>query len=215
MRSPRREILPFEDAVKLVRDRDYHAVGYCACRIMAKLNGEGCRHSLENCLHFGSLAKYMVEHNYARRITADDAIEILSHANREGLVHTTERSQGPISTICNCCSDCCAFFKAVHEAKHPKTIAFSSYVASVDVAKCIACGICMLRCPMKAVRVKINREPAEVNVEKCLGCGVCVPSCPMEAMELVERDERPEIPDHKTYILQLLQDRGRDFSALL
>lgn len=194
MRSPRREILPFEDAVKLVRDRDYHAVGYCACRIMAKLNGEGCRHSLENCLHFGSLAKYMVEHNYARRITADEAIEILRHANREGLVHTTERSQGPISTICNCCSDCCAFFKAVHEAKHPKTIAFSSYVASVDVAKCIACGICMLR---------------------CLGCGVCVPSCPMEAMELVERDERPEIPDHKTYILQLLQDRGRDFSALL
>lgn len=213
--SEKAEILPFEDAVKLVKDRDYHAVGYCACRIMAKLNGEGCRRSLENCLHFGSLAKYMVEHGYARKITADEAIEILRKANREGLVHTTERSQGPISTICNCCSDCCTFFKAVHEAKHPNTIAHSSYVASVDIGKCIACGICMLRCPMKAVRVKIEREPAGINAERCIGCGVCVPTCPVEAIELIGREERPEIPDHRTYIQQLLGDRGRDFSALL
>ncbi|MEM3896346.1 MAG: 4Fe-4S binding protein [Archaeoglobaceae archaeon] len=213
--SDNAEIIPFEDAVKLVKARDYHAVGYCACRMMAKLNGEGCRHSLENCLHFGSLARYMVEHGYARKITADEAIEILKKANREGLVHTTERSQGPISTICNCCSDCCAFFKAIHEAKHPKTIAHSSYIASVDFGRCLACGICMLRCPMKAIRVRINREPAEIDAEKCLGCGVCVPTCPVEAIELIEREEKAEIPDHRTYIQQLLQDRGKDFSALL
>jgi hypothetical protein len=30
----------------------------------------------------------MVEHGYARRISADEAIEILKRANREGLVHT-------------------------------------------------------------------------------------------------------------------------------
>lgn len=213
--SERTEILPYEDAVRLVKERDYHAVGYCACRIISRLNGEGCRHSLENCLHFGSLAKYMVEHGYARRISADEAIEILRGANREGLVHTTERSQGPISTICNCCSDCCAFFRAIHEAKHPNTIAHSSYVASVDAGKCIACGICALRCPMKAVKVKINREPASVIADKCLGCGVCVPTCPAEAIELVEREDKPDIPDHRTYILQLLEDRGKDFSALL
>jgi len=209
------EILPYEDAVKLVKERDYHAVGYCACRIIAKLNGEGCRHSLENCLHFGSLAKYMVEHGYARRISAEEAIEILRKANREGLVHTTERSQGPISTICNCCSDCCAFFRAIHEANHMNTIAHSSYVASVDVGKCIACGICMLRCPMKAVRVKINREPASVFAEKCLGCGVCVPTCPVGAIGLVEREDKPEIPEHRIYIEQLLQDRGKNFNVLL
>lgn len=213
--SKETEILPYEDAVKLVREREYHAVGYCPCRIVARLNGEGCRRSLENCLHFGSLARYMVEHGYARRITANEATEILRRANREGLVHTTERSKGPISTICNCCSDCCVFFRAVHEAKHPNTIAHSSYVASVDPSKCIACGICMLRCPMKAVKVKVNRKPASINAEKCLGCGVCVPTCPVEAIELVEREELPEIPEHGTYLLQLLKEKGKDFSFLL
>ncbi|MCX8152238.1 MAG: 4Fe-4S binding protein [Archaeoglobaceae archaeon] len=213
--SEKTEILPYEDAVKLVKDRDFHAVGYCVCRIIAKFNSEGCRRSLENCLHFGSLAKYMVEHGYARKITAEEAIKILKQANREGLVHATERSKGPISTICNCCSDCCVFFRSIHKAKHWNTIAHSSYVASVDVGKCISCGICMFRCPMKAVRVKINREPAKIITERCLGCGVCVATCPVNSIELVARDEMPEIPDHRTYISQLLQDRGKDLSALL
>jgi len=212
--SKKSVILPYEDAERLVRERDYHAVGYCPCRIIARLIGEGCRHSLEVCLHFGSLGKYMVEHGYARKITADEAIEILKKSNREGLVHVTERSKGPISTICNCCSDCCVFFRAIHEAKHPKTIAHSSYQASVDASKCLACGICMLRCPMKAIRVKVNREPANVDVQRCIGCGVCVPTCPVEAMELVEREEHVEWPDHLTYYQELLADRGKDPSAL-
>ena len=68
---------------------------------------------------------------------------------------------------------------------------------------------------MKAVRVKINREPATVNPEKCLGCGVCVPTCPVEAIELFERDEQLELPDGVTFIQELLEDRGRDPSGLL
>jgi ferredoxin len=212
--SERSQILPFEDAAKLVKERDYIAVAYCPCRIIARLVGEGCRHSLENCIHMGSIGKYMVEHGMARRITAEEALEILKKANREGLVHLTERTKGPISTICNCCNDCCVFFQAVFEAKHPNTIAHSSYVAEVDVSKCIACGICTLRCPMKAVRVKINREPANVDAERCLGCGVCVPTCPVEAIELFERDEFPELPDNMTFIQELLEDRDRDPSGL-
>ncbi len=207
------QVLPFEDAVKLVKERDYIVVAYCPCRIMARMIGEGCRHSLENCIHMGSVGKYMVEHGLGRRISADEAIEILRKSNREGLVHLTERTR-KISTICNCCSDCCVFFRAIHEAKHPNTIAHSSYVASVDHSKCIACGICMLRCPMKAVRTKVKREPANVDAEKCIGCGVCVPTCPVGAIELVEREELQEWPDPQTYLMELLADRGKDPSGL-
>jgi Pyruvate/2-oxoacid:ferredoxin oxidoreductase delta subunit len=213
--SSKAQILPYEDAVKLVKEHDYHAVGYCGCRLVSRFMGEGCRRYLESCLHFGSLAKYMVEHGFARRITADEALGILKRANREGLVHTAERSQGPIYTICNCCDDCCVFFRAIHEAKHPHAIAHSSYVASVDTGRCIACGICMIRCPMRAITVKKNREPAKLSVEKCLGCGVCVPTCPVGAIELVLREELPEVPDRRTFALQLLTDRGKDFSDLL
>jgi len=38
---------------------------------------------------------------------------------------------------------------------------------------------------------------------------------PTEATELVEREEKPDIPDHRTYILQLFEDKEKDFSALL
>jgi len=210
--SEKSEILPYEDAVKLVKEKDYIAVGYCPCRVMARLVGEGCRHSIENCIHMGSVGKYMVEHGLGRRVSADEAIQILKQSNREGLVHLTESKH--VATICNCCSDCCVFFKAVHEAKHPNTIAHSSYLATVDTSRCIACGICTLRCPMKAIKAKINREPANVDVEKCLGCGVCVPTCPMEAIELVERGELLELPDGMTYIQELLADKGRDPSGL-
>lgn len=208
------EIVSHDDAVKLVKERDFRAVGHCVCRVIAKLNGEGCRHSLENCLYFGSLAKYLVEHGFAREISADEAIGILKKANREGLVHTTERSKGPISVICNCCRDCCIFFKAIHELKYLKAVAHSSYIASVDADKCISCGTCLLRCPMKATRVKIDREPANILAEKCLGCGVCVPTCPVEAIELIKREKSLDPPDHGTYIAQLLMEKGKDFSYL-
>ncbi|MCS7139589.1 MAG: 4Fe-4S binding protein [Candidatus Nezhaarchaeota archaeon] len=208
-------ILPYDDAERLVRDRDYHAIAYCPCRIISRMVGNGCRRSLEVCLHFGSYAKYLVEHGFARRISVEEAVEVLRKCNREGLVHISERSRGPISTLCNCCGDCCVFFRSAHETKNPSAIAHSNYIANVDPSKCIACGICVTRCPMRAVRVKINKEPASIDVQRCLGCGVCVPTCPVEAIELIKRSEVVEWPDRTTYIQELLADRGKDISGLL
>jgi hypothetical protein len=54
---------------------------------------------------------------FGRRISAEEAIEILERANREGLVHLTENHSGKVNVICNCCSDCCMFFCSIYEAK--------------------------------------------------------------------------------------------------
>jgi|Deesub1362A_J573_1020465.scaffolds.fasta_scaffold00850_12 ferredoxin len=208
-------ILPYEDAVELVKNRDYHAVAHCACRVMARLAGKGCRHTLENCLSFGSMGKYLVNNGFGRRISVEEALEILERANKEGLVHTTENHSGKVNVICNCCTDCCMFFRAIYEVKYPNVISSSNYYAQVDGDECVACGICSIRCPMNAIKTRKSKEAAQINRERCIGCGVCVTTCPMEALSLVERDEIHDPPDYRTYISKLLSDRGKDTNSLL
>lgn len=215
--KPTAQIMPYEDVEKLVKDRvDDIAVAHCACRVMRRLSGtgEGCRHTLENCLHFGSMARYIIKYGLGRRITVEEALQILKKANREGLVHITENRLGRVSVICNCCDDCCMFFRSIYEAKHPNALAKSNYYAEVDTEKCIACGICTIRCPMRAISVKRKREPAKVDKNRCIGCGVCVPTCPMEAIHLERREETVEPPKYQDYIANLLKDRGKDINSL-
>lgn len=212
--SPRAEIIPYEDVAKLVEKREDIAVAHCPCRIMARLSGDGCRHSLENCLHFGSMARYMENHGLGRRISQEEAMEIIKGANREGLVHTMENAAGRLSVICNCCDDCCIFFRSIKEAENPNALARSNYRAEVDSEECIACGICALRCPMNAIAVKRDGEPAEVDGDRCIGCGVCHPTCPMEAISLERREEVTEPPGYREYVMALLEERGKDFSSL-
>ena len=209
------QIMPYEDAEKLVKDRgDYIAVAYCPCRLIARLSGKGCKHTLENCLHFGSMARYMVKYGLGRRITVEETLQILKKANREGLVHTVENHAGRVNVICNCCDDCCMWFRSIYEAKHPNALARSNYYAEVDKEKCVACGICMLRCPMHAITVKRKKEPAEVDKNRCIGCGVCVPTCPVEAIHLERRDETVEPLKYQDYTVNLLKDRGKDINSL-
>ena len=63
-----------------VEEQDYCAVGKCPCRQMARYIGRGCEHSLDNCLHFGSMARYMVEQGMAREISTEETLEILEQA---------------------------------------------------------------------------------------------------------------------------------------
>jgi uncharacterized Fe-S center protein len=155
--------------------------------------GDGCDHSLENCLHFGSMGRYMVEQGLARRISPDETLKILKEANQEGLVHSVENIEGHLGTICNCCGCCCVFLETKSKmGLH--TISSSSYVAQVDSDLCAACGTCEDRCPMGAIAVGVE-DIAVVNEIICIGCGVCTPTCDPEAVELSRRAEANPPPD--------------------
>ena len=212
--SPEAQVVPYEDAVELVKARDYHVVAHCPCRLMARLSGKGCRHTLETCLHFGSMGRYTVRYGLGRRISVEETLQILKKANREGLVHTIENHRGRLSVLCNCCDDCCMWFRSIYEAKHPNALARSNYYSDVDTEKCPACGICVIRCPMRAITVKRKKQPAKVNKERCIGCGVCAPTCPVEAIHLVKRGEIVEPLEYGDYLANLLKDRGKDISSL-
>ncbi len=192
------EVLPFDDIAEKLEKVSYLAVGHCPCRQMARNTGEGCDHPTERCLHFGTLAQYLVEQGIARRISKEEALEILRKATEEGLVHVCDNLEGHIRTICNCCPCCCAFFRARTDyGLH--TLSKSNYVARVEAEYCTACGTCEERCPVNAI--SLEGGTAEVNENLCIGCGICTPTCQGdEAIRLHVRDEVSPPPDLQTFI---------------
>jgi len=188
-----RQVLPHDQLKPKIESTSYRAVGHCPCRMMKKTVGEGCDYSLENCLHFGSMGRYMVEHGMAREISVDETLNILKDANEEGLVHIIDNVEGHMSTICNCCGCCCVFLDT-QKKMGIHAISSSNYIAGVDSEECVGCGTCEERCPMEAIAVK-DDGVAQVNEALCIGCGVCIPTCDTEAVGLVQRVETNPPPD--------------------
>lgn len=186
-----RQILPFDVLRPKIEATTFRAVAHCPCRQMKRYVGEGCDHSTENCLHFGSMARYMVEQNMAREITVDETMAILKASREEGLVHTVDNVDGHMNTICNCCGCSCVFLDTQKKLGF-HVMSASNYVAVVDEETCVGCGTCEQRCPMDAIAVG---DVAAVNAELCIGCGVCTPTCEVEAVRLVQRAEIVPPPD--------------------
>jgi Pyruvate/2-oxoacid:ferredoxin oxidoreductase delta subunit len=180
------EVLPFDKIKPLVEASSFQAVAHCPCRLNAKYRDQVCDHSTENCLHFGSMGRYMVEHGLAREITKEETLGILKAADDEGLVHTIDNMEGMMHTICNCCGCCCAFLVPINEKRGLNILSYSNYLARVDSEKCISCGTCEERCPVGAIN--IGDEAAEVNEAVCIGCGICTPTCEPEAIRLTQRE---------------------------
>ena len=187
------EILPFDQLKEKLNTLSYFAVAHCPCRQMMAYVGKGCNHSLENCLHFGDMARYMVEQGMARELTKEETIKILEEADKEGLVHSCENLNGILSTICNCCSCSCIFLQT-QKIQGLRMISSSNYVSCVDQDSCIGCGTCEGRCPMAAIVVG-EGDVAQVDSGRCIGCGICVPTCPSEAVFLVQRETITPPPD--------------------
>lgn len=197
------QILPFDDIAEKLEGVSYLAVGHCPCRQMARNTGEGCDHPTERCLHFGTLAEYLVEQGIARQITKEEALGILHKATEEGLVHVCDNLEGHIRTICNCCPCCCAFFRARTDFGF-NTLSKSNYVASVDKDACITCGTCEERCPVNAI--SLEGDFAEVDEEVCIGCGVCTPTCEGDgAIRLHKREQVIPPPDLQNFVAARLR----------
>ncbi|UCD57256.1 MAG: 4Fe-4S binding protein [Candidatus Hydrogenedentota bacterium] len=207
-----RRIAPYERLVEKVKETSYQAVAHCPCRLMRDYSGEGrCEHSTENCLHFGSLGRYIVAQGMAREITIDETLGILKKSNEEGLVHITANHQGEIDTICNCCADACIFLTGLMVQGEKNMFARSNFVSEINQETCAECGTCAERCPVEAISV--DDGPATVEPDKCIGCGVCYPTCPSESVSLVARPEadRVEVMEPGALVTKVMNDKGRQF----
>jgi len=215
--DPRR-IAPYEDVTGIVESQDFLAVSKCACRQRKRVDPDSaqCKHPEEVCLHFGDLAHYLVDNGLSREITKEEAKEILNVAADAGLVHGVSNRQKDVDTICNCCQCCCVFFESYHVLKHEKSHDFSNYRLRIHSETCKACGLCVQRCPVQALRIEDSRLAKNdqgkaatlINSDQCLGCGVCVYKCPTQSLFLEPRGEIQEPPkDAREWITRLVMDQ--------
>ncbi|ABW65993.1 4Fe-4S binding protein [Desulfosudis oleivorans] len=202
----RTRILPFEIASEYISSAQYIAVGDCACRDHAAMQDgkPRCDKPKDVCLVFESVAEYWVEKGIGRRITHEEAVNVLQRSAEAGLVHCTtnnrvfgERMSG---MICNCCPCCCFILQGVLRTRGQQGIAKSNFQPVIKTEECNLCMACVDKCPVNALyHHKPHKDDGSdnfiaLNESECLGCGVCVMACDNEAIQLVKvRDTVPEI----------------------
>jgi ferredoxin len=187
--EPPEKVIPYKQARDIIlQNPESLAVGECACRGAAK---ESCLPpgEMDVCLFVGDPgASFIAEFNPKfRRISQDQAVEILEDVHSKGFVHCAyfKKDLGRrFVAICNCCSCCCQGMKAwnVFGGAIP-LLAPSGYLAEVS-DECNACGLCVEACNFAAIRLDEAEQDCLIDEEKCMGCGVCEDVCPVEALSL-------------------------------
>lgn len=197
------EVLPFEAVANYIQKAEHIAVGDCSCRVAA----QKCNKPIKTCLSFDRGARFLVERNMSKFINKGEAAKILEDAEVAGLVHVTSNTANRIGFICNCCSCCCVSLGSVTRLQGTKSHPASNFFASVDSGICNMCGICLERCPVKAIH---SKDIVTINEENCIGCGLCAYACPMNAMKLSRRLSSIVPPiDSRELAIKVAGEKGR------
>jgi len=182
-----RPIQPYENVRDLIMNQDRIAVTKCFCAEHQRLLDRECDQPLEVCLILGFYADYYIDLGMGRRITQEEALEILDISEAAGLVHQFADSHDP-GAICNCCPDCCGGLRILKMLPNAAELAITNHFAQVDTGSCDGCETCVERCPMEAISLNQD-QVADINLEMCIGCGLCARACPAEALMLVSKPE--------------------------
>lgn len=175
------KVVPLEDALEALDAQDGpFYVCLCDCRSIF----ERCKHSRETCISFYSGINSPADRGHARKISREEAKELVKTLDKEGLVHTLEGSYG----MCNCCGDCCFEYQTAKKLDLIGTFPITHTIARWKDENCIHCGKCAKRCPMEAF-VKKDRK-VHFLPERCIGCGICSTACPGQAIEIVNRESK-------------------------
>lgn len=54
----------------------------------------------------------------------------------------------------------------------------------IEIDKCIACGICMRKCPTNAITVDREKRTWSIERMQCVQCGHCVRECPKSCLTM-------------------------------
>jgi NADPH-dependent glutamate synthase beta subunit-like oxidoreductase len=145
----------YEEVSKYLNENTIFSVSDCSCRTSREVMGEGCGHLKEDmCIQMGHAAEYYIRTNRGRKITREEAFEIIKKAEANGLMHNIPNLDGPGHThaICNCCGCGCFAMRIANMFVNPDMVR-SNYISQVDKDKCVGCGECVENCPTNALKL--------------------------------------------------------------
>jgi NAD-dependent dihydropyrimidine dehydrogenase PreA subunit len=182
------EVYSYEKLSEMLEKEESFAAAKCYCRHHAHLVDDPCK--IEgipeySCLMFGDTAEYIIDRRFGKRITKEEAQEIILATEKAGLMHNTGNYCDRAVFVCNCCGCCCEFLGAVKRTNSTAMLAHANFVVAIDADRCSGCGDCIERCQMEAL--SLVNEVISVNENMCLGCGNCVSACPTESLSMVRR----------------------------
>jgi NAD-dependent dihydropyrimidine dehydrogenase PreA subunit len=199
--TPKEKVITTDHIEEIIHKFDDITVGHCFCRQHQDLLGNPCEITdlRENCFTFGKSARFVAEQGFGRKITKEEAIDIIKQSEEEGLVHKAYHPFGKVekleTSVCNCCKDCCGTFNLWKEGVLPM-INYTNFLSEINEETCIGCGTCIEKCPVDAITLNEN-DKAERNPEWCIGCGICAHFCPESAISLLEGKRKVFVPPPK------------------
>jgi Pyruvate/2-oxoacid:ferredoxin oxidoreductase delta subunit len=183
------QIIPYSTAKDIIlKNPEYIVVLDCPCRVV---RSNPCL-PLDVCLIVGNpIASFVLEHHpkRSRRISAEEAVEILRDEEDRGHVHHAffkDAMLGRFYAICNCCACCCGAMQARRNGI--PMLAESGYVIERNEALCDACGECIPFCQFSAITIEEGKTICDATL--CMGCGVCVSKCSKQALSLIHDPDR-------------------------
>jgi ferredoxin len=184
-------VAPYNRVRELVKDQEVISLQECICKKEQGLLGNQCDRPTEVCLGFGDFAQFYIDNKMARRISVDEAQKVLDLAEASALVISPVNTQ-KLTAICSCCPCCCPNLKFAKLMPRPVDLIQSYYQARIDPDLCTACGDCIERCQMDAIKEGDN--VSELDDGRCIGCGLCVSACPTAAISLVPKPDMEAPP---------------------
>ena len=177
----------FDDVLKIVETKDKIGLMPCACARHMKTLENGCKNPLDVCIGFDFYGEYVVDGlGVGRWISRQEARDVLEMADRAGLVHQTGGDNRNTECICNCCPNCCGSLRILNRLPVPSRLVGSNYRAHLAADTCTLCGVCIDRCPTKALT--LTNDELSLNTDRCIGCGLCSTGCPFNAILLVPKN---------------------------
>jgi len=202
-------IASYDDACEVLRKEELLVITDCSCRLQRKLFDRACDSPMEACIMVGPMAQYYLDNKMGRKMSLDEAMEIVKECHAAGLVTQTSTVTRPFM-ICNCCKCCCGFLGAMRRTSKPAELVISNYRAEIDSDKCSGCEACIDRCQMQAITMN-GESIAEIDYDRCIGCGLCISACPDDALSLITKSpEEHHAPNENIYeqMARLTKRRG-------